>query len=494
MASWHTNAQGQVNPVSLQGQKTDLYFASLPLNWDQEEIKAFHQDLQADVSDIVAVKPLQPKRPGVNSRAAIVRYSSHAAALTALKLIQGGGSQLEVRFAEEKEKAPGKGNGKAWQASTGHSHQESGVPVKVGLRVRNSGNGQTGRVVACRGRTPGTFRVLFDNGQEWEWEVKRFQTEDGWPLLDKEMIPATVGMRVRCWMDGRCGKIAYIHNEWPQRVWVVFDDGDEGEKDATWFVSEVGCEPVGPGHRHTDWMYASGHSKGSAYTEHSWESWQSGKGAPGQGNTRQGNRQWEPDTRRDWKEGRPPLRQNQDQGKGSTSQKEENWQAKTSGKGSSRGGHTADSKLAYNARESSSTGGDLEERALREVIDQLLDESNAGRVWISNWPGRFQSKLGQLRDFLERHPDKFTVIPERGRRYTVAFSSSAPVAKATSHKSKQSNGLKWKVRPDGDAAGGTTAVGTGPGPRSTIRQSSDDATAFDAQDDHEESDEGEGIQ
>lgn len=58
-------------------------------------------------------------------------------------------------------------------------------------------------------------------------------------------------------------------------------------------------------------------------------------------------------------------------------------------------------------------------------MDELLDERNGGRVWITDWPGRFQAKLGQLRDFLERHPDKFTVIPQGGRRYTVAFANDA---------------------------------------------------------------------
>eukprot|EP00913_Durusdinium_trenchii_P016713 g15710.t1 len=74
-----------------------------------------------------------------------------------------------------------------------------------------------------------------------------FVTEDGWPLMDAEQIPATIGMRIRCWMDNRTGRIAYIHNDWPQRIWVEFDDGEENEKDVTWFVSEKGGNPVGPG-------------------------------------------------------------------------------------------------------------------------------------------------------------------------------------------------------------------------------------------------------
>ncbi|CAE8640513.1 unnamed protein product, partial [Polarella glacialis] len=239
-----------------------------PSSWDEEEVKAFHHDCEFDVSEIVMVKLLAPKRAGTNNRAAIVKYTSHVAAQKALQMVRGHGGGMEVRFAEEKSEKfanTGKGEGKSFQgAQGGHSYKEQ-VPVTGGLRVRNSGNGQAGRVVACRGRTPGTFRVLFDNGQEWEWEVKRFESEDGWPLLDAEAIPATINLRVRCWMDGRVGRIAYIHNDWPQRIWVMFDDGDEGEKDAAWFVSEDGCYPIGPGHTESDWKHSapSGASKGS---------------------------------------------------------------------------------------------------------------------------------------------------------------------------------------------------------------------------------------
>lgn len=504
MANWQQQyGRAQQNaPVQAQqgqGYRTDLYFPSLPLNWDQEEIKAFHHDCGAEAGDIVNVKLLQPKRPGVNSRAAIVRYLSFAAAAKAMKLIQGSGNQLEVRFADEKEKGTGKG-------ASGKSYQDGGVAVRVGLRVRNSGNGQTGRVVACRGRTPGTFRVLFDNGQEWEWEVKRFESEEGWPLVDSEMIPATVGMRVRCWMDGRCGRIAYIHNDWTQRVWVAFDDGEEGERDATWFVSENGCEPVGPGLKPTDWSQNSAsNSKGSG----KWDSWPAGKGSSGKATQqRQQDKWWESDYRKqDWQDQRPPMRPRgqenwkdaKDQGKGRGNQQEERRYAKGSGKESRKPEYSTDynkNKIYKPKGETSAADAELEEQALREVIDQLLDENNHGRVWITNWPGRYQSKFGQLRDFLESHSDKFVVMTERGRRYTVAFAGKAPPAKAHG-KSKQSTGPKWKARSDGDAAGGSAAAAAAPategsaatGPRSAIRRADDDSTAFDAPEDNEDSDE-----
>eukprot|EP00435_Cladocopium_sp_Y103_P008865 s474_g2.t1 len=103
---------------------------------------------------------------------------------------------------------------------------------------------------------------------------------------------------------------------------------------------------------------------------------------------------------------------------------------------------------------------------LVHVVDQLLDESNHGRVWITNWPGRYQSKLGQLREFLERHPDKFTVIPQSGRRYVVAFADRNAAGAAAKSKAAKEKGGKGKAAPkklewkrtekqdgDGDTAG-----------------------------------------
>lgn len=449
---------------------------------------------------------------------------------------------MEVRFAEEKTDKFGavgsKGGGKTWHTAGkgGARQEEASVPVTVGLRVRNAGNNQTGRVVACRGRTPGTFRVLFDNGQEWEWEVKRFESEDGWPLLDAEALPATINLRVRCWMDGRCGRIAYIHNDWPQRIWVMFDDGEEGEKDAAWFVSEDGCYPIGPGHSEKDWKYSTSTkgSKGSGHSDYHQPSWdaswastkggsagqgyQSGKGGKsGKGYRQQdyqwGEPEWQQTVGRNWQETeRPPMRnraqdtwwessaktQGQGKGKSSKGTHEERWTAKGAGKErrteEDASASTAPKKgKGKGEGKGDSAGGDAEERALREVIDQLLDESNAGRVWITNWPGRFQSKLGHLREFLERHTDKFTVIPGNGRRYTVAFSGGAPPAGVATGSSKQAQRskpvYKWaKSRPDGDAAGG--GAGDDAGPRSAIRRSAGDSTAFDAEDhdEHEDSD------
>mmetsp|Transcript_75991 Transcript_75991/g.165784 ORF Transcript_75991/g.165784 Transcript_75991/m.165784 type:complete len:331 (+) Transcript_75991:78-1070(+) len=65
--------------------------------------------------------------------------------------------------------------------------------------------------------------------------------------------------------------------------------------------------------------------------------------------------------------------------------------------------------------------------ALREVASHLRRPNCEGRVWIPNWPGRYQAQLGHLREFLELHPDKFTVVLEEGkqRRYKVQFANPA---------------------------------------------------------------------
>jgi len=462
MASWGSQygGKGMAQMNGKQGSRMDLYFASLPNNWDETEIKAFHQDIGCDATDISSIK-LLPRRAGLNSRAAIVRYITHAAAERALRNCKGSAGSMEVRFADEKQdKFGGKGAGNRWPGSAGGHGEDQSVPVTNGLRVRNLGNGQTGSVVACRGRTPGTFRVLFDNGQEWEWEVKRFESEDGWPLLDVETVPATINLRVRCWMDGRCGRIAYIHNDWPQRIWVEFDDGESGEKDATWFVSEDNSVPVGPGHTEKEWMQGTSKGgKGSGNVPaNSWDWGKSaGTGASGKG----GKSRYSRDEDYGWSEGW----KDKSHSKGGYNSQDAWWEsemdysnARRAAKGTerSKGNKPASEEQkgkAMGAKGAGKKGGkessELEETALREVIDQLLDESNAGRVWITNWPGRFQSTFGQLRDFLLRHPDKFTIVPEGyGRRFTVAFAGGEPPASAKA-KAKAKAKVKAEAKPKG---------------------------------------------
>lgn len=378
----------------------------------------------------------------------------------------------------------GAGKGK-WQGS----HKDGAVPVQIGLRVRNHANGHCGEVVACRGRTAGTFRVLSDNGQEWEWEVKRFVTEEGWPLQDVGEMPATIGMRIRCWMDNRTGRIAYIHNDWPQRIWVEFDDGEENEKDVTWFVCEEGGNPVGPGLTEKEWRYAkSGKSSPpqralpARTTEYQSWSYQSSAGKGGHGMAQDWSSPSKGRSKDDFKDEYPPR------ARGGNAYSW-NWEASKGKDGDRTQRRTGAAEKGKGPTHSyGGSSADLEEEALREVIDQVLDESNNGRVWITNWPGRFQAKLGQLREFLERHPDKFTVMAQGGRRYTVAFANANAAAKGSKEKGKgraAPKKMEWKKSQktdgDGDTAGGTDA--SEKVPRSVRRSDEEDpdATAFDVE-------------
>lgn len=61
--------------------------------------------------------------------------------------------------------------------------------------------------------------------------------------------------------------------------------------------------------------------------------------------------------------------------------------------------------------------------AIREIRQQLELQGGAGEVWVDNWMARFAS-LGTTRAFLESRPDKFTVIPGAGRKFTVALNNA----------------------------------------------------------------------
>lgn len=73
--------------------------------------------------------------------------------------------------------------------------------------------------------------------------------------------------------------------------------------------------------------------------------------------------------------------------------------------------------------------------AVEEINDQLNTPGNNGYVWISHWNNVYAPYLGQLRTFLESHPDKFAVISGKGRGYRVA-----PVLLTSHEASKKSSG------------------------------------------------------
>lgn len=64
---------------------------------------------------------------------------------------------------------------------------------------------------------------------------------------------------------------------------------------------------------------------------------------------------------------------------------------------------------------------DLADSAVQEIERQLRIPERAGFVWIDNWNSQYLKHLGTLRQFLESRPDKFTVVPSKGRGYRVTF-------------------------------------------------------------------------
>lgn len=67
----------------------------------------------------------------------------------------------------------------------------------------------------------------------------------------------------------------------------------------------------------------------------------------------------------------------------------------------------------------------LTEAAFAQITAQLNRPERGGKVWIDEWNWRFAPALGQMRAFMESHPDKFVVIPGEGRKYTVALAGGS---------------------------------------------------------------------
>jgi hypothetical protein len=61
----------------------------------------------------------------------------------------------------------------------------------------------------------------------------------------------------------------------------------------------------------------------------------------------------------------------------------------------------------------------MEYRAIHEIQAHLNSPDNEGLVWIDGWDEKYLPSLGALRTFLEKHPDRFTVIPMRWNRFRV---------------------------------------------------------------------------
>lgn len=71
---------------------------------------------------------------------------------------------------------------------------------------------------------------------------------------------------------------------------------------------------------------------------------------------------------------------------------------------------------------------DAVESASAELRAQLDEGGAPGVVRINDWNVRYLRRLGTLRAFLERHPDKFVVVPVGGKSFRVAVALPAPPA------------------------------------------------------------------
>jgi len=80
-------------------------------------------------------------------------------------------------------------------------------------------------------------------------------------------------------------------------------------------------------------------------------------------------------------------------------------------------------------------------RVIREVKVQLDTPDNRGFVWIDKWSELYSKHFGTLRNFLEMHPDKFTVLPGKGKGFRVA-SADAAVTSDT----RDTAGRVWRRR------------------------------------------------
>lgn len=61
-----------------------------------------------------------------------------------------------------------------------------------------------------------------------------------------------------------------------------------------------------------------------------------------------------------------------------------------------------------------------ERAALAEIIRQLQRLGGQGKIWVNNWRHRF-GQLGDFRAFVERHPDKLSLIPGNGKEFELSL-------------------------------------------------------------------------
>jgi len=125
--------------------------------------------------------------------------------------------------------------------------KEEGVPVAVGLRVRNRQTWRSGVVLQTDDEEPTCFSMRFDDGEECLRSISRFETEDGDALLaarPTEPVLLTVGLRVQNRWNARCGYVADTNSDMPGWFTVNFDQGKGGLREVANFMSADGGQPL----------------------------------------------------------------------------------------------------------------------------------------------------------------------------------------------------------------------------------------------------------
>mmetsp|Transcript_88333 Transcript_88333/g.285277 ORF Transcript_88333/g.285277 Transcript_88333/m.285277 type:complete len:426 (+) Transcript_88333:85-1362(+) len=82
--------------------------------------------------------------------------------------------------------------------------------------------------------------------------------------------------------------------------------------------------------------------------------------------------------------------------------------------------------FSSSSRRASVCCGGLAAEALQEIARQLRAPGHDGRVRIAGWNERYAEELGPLRQFLEEHPEQFTIARGRGGHFLV-FPAGAPL-------------------------------------------------------------------
>jgi len=246
----------------------ELYVARLPPTWDEAELRSVHSKAGGDDDSLQRIRWL-PAKFG-EKRSVILHFCTHSAAGTSLNVLEGrnvrvGGAEwtLTASFAQPLRWQrnggaawnDGQTTGDAWKDPFGGGGGDANaVAVDCGMRVRNRRTWRAGEVLrVCVGGDAQWMQVRFDDGEQALKEISHFEMEaGGLPLAaaaaidrgaSKQPVVPKVGIRVRNWQTWRPGVITAVYPG-TGRIRVLFDEGDEGQLEASRFETEAGGSPI----------------------------------------------------------------------------------------------------------------------------------------------------------------------------------------------------------------------------------------------------------